>query len=203
LIRPTGTAVSSAVLALEREPSTTTVVVGTLGLALVYGLLFFLGYCFAQSALISYIKGTGVRITEAQYPDLQHQIAACCDKLGLDTVPEAYLMQMGGAFNAFATRFLGRDFLVLYSDVVDALEAHPDALNFYIGHEIGHIKRKHLSWSPVLMPASVLPLVGAAYSRAREYTCDRHGLAACSSIESAQAGMAAAVVRWHPAPSGR
>ncbi len=166
------------------------VVVGTLGLALVYGLLFFLGYCFAQSALISYIKGTGVRITEAQYPDLQHQIAACCDKLGLHTVPEAYLMQMGGAFNAFATRFLGRDFLVLYSDVVDALEANPDALNFYIGHEIGHIKRKHLSWSPVLMPASVLPLVGAAYSRAREYTCDRHGLAACSNVESAQAGMA-------------
>lgn len=39
-------------------------------------------------------------------------------------------MQMGGAFNAFATRFFGRDFLVLYSDVVDALEDNPDALNF-------------------------------------------------------------------------
>jgi hypothetical protein len=60
-------------------------------------------------------------------------------------VPEAYLLQMGGMLNAFATRFLGRDFLVLYSDVVDGLADNPDALNFYIGHEIGHIKRKHLT----------------------------------------------------------
>jgi Zn-dependent protease with chaperone function len=166
-------------------------VLGTLGLALVYGLVFFLVYCFAQSALISHIKGTGVQITEQQFPDLHHQIAACCDKLGQADQPDAYLMQMGGAFNAFATRFLGRDFLVLYSDVVDALADNPDALNFYIGHEIGHIKRKHLKWSTVLLPASLLPLVGAAYSRAREYTCDRHGLAACENPVNAEFGMAA------------
>ena len=108
-------------------------------------------------------------------------------------------MQMGGAFNAFATRFFGRDFLVLYSDVVDALADNPDALNFYIGHEIGHIKRKHLKWSTVLLPASMLPLIGAAYSRAREYTCDRHGLAACDSPLNAEFGMAALAAggkRW-------
>ena len=174
-------------------------VLGTLGLALVYGLVFFLIYCFAQSALISYIKGTGVQITELQFPDLHRQIAACCDKLGQGQQPDAYLMQMGGAFNAFATRFFGRDFLVLYSDVVDALADNPDALNFYIGHEIGHIKRKHLRWSTVLLPASLLPLVGAAYSRAREYTCDRHGLAACENPVNAEFGMAALAAggkRW-------
>lgn len=174
-------------------------VVGTVGLALVYGLLFFLVYCFAQSALISHIKGTGVQITEQQLPDLHRQIAACCGKLGQAAQPDAYLMQMGGAFNAFATRFFGRDFLVLYSDVVDALADNPDALNFYIGHEIGHIKRKHLTWSTVLLPASILPLVGAAYSRAREYTCDRHGLAACENAVNAEFGMAALAAggkRW-------
>ena len=174
-------------------------VVGTVGLALVYGLFFFLAYCFAQSALISHIKGTGVQITEQQCPDLHRQIAACCEKLGQGEQPDAYLMQMGGAFNAFATRFFGRDFLVLYSDVVDALADNPDALNFYIGHEIGHIKRKHLKWSTVLLPASVLPLIGAAYSRAREYTCDRHGLAACDSALNAEFGMAALAAggkRW-------
>lgn len=174
-------------------------VVGTVGLALVYGLFFFLIYCFAQSALISHIKGTGVQITEQQFPDLHRQISACCDKLGQHQQPDAYLMQMGGAFNAFATRFFGRDFLVLYSDVVDALADNPDALNFYIGHEIGHIKRKHLKWSTVLLPASMLPLIGAAYSRAREYTCDRHGLAACDSPLNAEFGMAALAAggkRW-------
>lgn len=164
-----------------------------------YALIFFLFYCFAQSALISYIKGTGVRITAEQFPDLDRQILACCAKLGLEREPEAYLLQMGGSLNAFATRFLGRDFLVLYTDVVDGLHDNPDALNFYIGHEIGHIKRKHLSWATVLLPASILPLVGAAYSRAREYTCDRHGLAACDEPINAEFGMAALAAggrRW-------
>jgi Zn-dependent protease with chaperone function len=162
----------------------------TFGLVLVYLLFGFLFYCVAQSALISYIKGNGVRITDEQFPDLKRQISACCRKLGLEEEPQAYLMQMGGMLNAFATRFLGRHFLVLYSDVVDGLADNPDALNFYIGHEIGHIKRKHLSWSTILMPASVLPLVGPAYARAREYTCDRHGLAACDNPQNAEHGLA-------------
>jgi Zn-dependent protease with chaperone function len=165
-------------------------VVGTFGLALVYFLFAFLFYCVVQSALVSYIKGNGVRITEDQFPDLKQQIAACCRKLGLDDEPQAYLMQMGGMLNAFATRFLGRHFIVLYSDVVDGLADNPDALNFYIGHEIGHIKRKHLSWATFLMPAAVLPLIGPAYSRAREYTCDRHGLAACENPQNAEHGLA-------------
>lgn len=165
-------------------------VVGTRGLVLAYFLAAFLSYCVAQSALISYIKGNGVRITEEQFPDLKQQISACCRKLDLDEEPQAYLMQMGGMLNAFATRFLGRHFIVLYSDVVDGLAENPDALNFYIGHEIGHIKRKHLSWATFLMPAAVLPLIGAAYSRAREYTCDRHGLAACENPQNAEHGLA-------------
>ena len=165
-------------------------VLGTVGLVLVYGLVFFVAYCFAQSALIAHIKGTGVQISDAQFPELHRQIAACCDKLGQAERPDAYLLQMGGALNAFATRFFGRDFLVLYSEVVDALAEHPDALNFYIGHEIGHIKRRHLAWSTVLLPASLLPLIGAAYARAREYTCDRHGLAACDSAINAEFGLA-------------
>jgi Zn-dependent protease with chaperone function/type II secretory pathway pseudopilin PulG len=164
--------------------------IGTVGMVLVYALFAFLFYCFAQSALISYIKGNGVRITEEQFPDLKQQIHDCCRKLDVLEEPQAYLLQMGGMLNAFATRFLGRDFLVLYSEVVDGLADNPDALNFYIGHELGHLKRKHLSWATVLMPAAVLPLVGAAYSRAREYTCDRHGLAACDNPVNAEHGLA-------------
>jgi Zn-dependent protease with chaperone function/Tfp pilus assembly protein PilE len=166
------------------------ILLGTMGMVLVYAVMFFLIYCFAQSALISFLKGNAVRITEDQFPDLQHQISACCRKLGLDEEPDAYLLQMGGVLNAFATRFFGRNFLVLYSEVVDGLADNPDALNFYIGHEIGHIKRKHITWHTVLMPASVLPLVGAAYSRAREYTCDRHGVAACDDAVNAEYGLA-------------
>ena len=172
---------------------------GTMGMALVWLLLFFICWCFAQSALVSYLRGTAVRITPQQFPDLQQRIVTCCQRLGLEQAPEAYLLQMGGLFNAFATRFLGNHYLVLYSDVVDALEDKPDAINFYIGHEIGHIKRHHLRWSALLAPASLVPLLGAAYARAREYTCDRHGFHACDDLKSAQVGLAALAAggkRW-------
>ena len=117
----------------------------------------------------------------------------------MSPVPDAYLLNGNGAFNAFATRFLGRNFIVLLSDVVDALDAEPDAINFYIGHELGHIGRSHLLWGPLLFPASILPLLGAGYSRAREYTCDLHGAACCASLAGAQHGIAALAAgsrRW-------
>lgn len=173
--------------------------VGTMGIVLIYVLAFFVFYVMAQSAFISYLKGTGVEITADQFPDLHEKIVACSNKLGMEKTPEAYLLHMGGAFNALATRFLGKNFVVLYSDIVDALEEHPDALNFYVGHEIGHLKQKHLLWGSVLAPAAFLPIIGTAYSRAKEYTCDRHGLAVCAEPASAQLGLAAIAAgarRW-------
>lgn len=174
-------------------------IIGTSGIVLIYIASFFIFYLFAQAGFISYLKGTAVEITPEQFPDLHKQISDSSQKLQLPKVPEAYLLHADGAFNALATRFLGRNFIVLFSDVVDALEAHPDALNFYIGHEIGHIKRNHLLWGPVVAPAAILPLLGAAYSRSREYTCDRHGLAACHDPASATLGLAALAAggnRW-------
>src|SRR6266853_470566 len=88
----------------------------------------------------------------------------------------------------------------------DALEPEPEALNFYIGHELGHIRRNHLLWGWVLLPASILPLLGAAYSRAREYTCDMHGLACCRSPEVAARGLGALAAggrRWRSMDLGK
>lgn len=177
----------------------TGLIVGTFGSALLVLLSFYIAYLFAQSAFISYLKGTGVKITASQFRDLHDRIEDCCDKFSLKVVPDAYILQADGAFNAFATKFLGRNFIILFSDVVDAFDDHPDALNFYIGHEIGHIKRNHMGWAAVIFPASFLPLIGAAYSRAREYTCDRYGFVACNDVTSAQFGMAALAAggkRW-------
>jgi Zn-dependent protease with chaperone function/competence protein ComGC len=174
-------------------------IVGTLGVALVYILFALVIYLFAQSAFISYLRGTAVKITPEQFPDLHQRVVQACQRLGMAKVPEAYLLHGNGIFNAFATRFLGRNFIALYSDVVDALASRPDALDFYIGHELGHIHRRHLVWGPLLWPASILPLLGAAYSRAREYTCDLYGLACCRDPQDACYGLAALAAggeRW-------
>ena len=160
--------------------------------------VFFI-YLFVQSGMICHFKGTGALISTDQFPDLDEQVKKCAGKLGLKKTPTAYLMNGDGLLNAFATQFLRRHFIVLLSDIADALEDNPDALNFYIGHELGHIQKKHLLWSVFLTPASVLPLLGAAYSRAREYTCDLHGAHCCETPASAQQALAALGVgarRW-------
>ena len=117
------------------------IIVGTFGLALIYLLLGFIGYLFAQSALIAWIKGSAVRLSPEQFPDLHQRLLDACRRLDIAEPPEAYLLNGGGLLNAFATRFLGRNFVVLLSDVVDALESEPEGINFYIGHELGHIRQ--------------------------------------------------------------
>lgn len=162
-------------------------IAGTFGIALLWLLAGFLAYLFIQSGFISYLKGTGVRVSADQLPDLHEAFTACCDKLAIPASerPELYVLNADGILNALATKFLSRKYVVLYSSVVDALEARPSALRFYIGHELGHIKRGHLNWTTFLLPVAWLPLIGPAYSRAREYTCDLHGAACCDSREDA------------------
>lgn len=175
------------------------IIIGTLGLALVYLLFGFLFYLFAQSALITWLRGNGVLLSAQQLPDLRERFDACCAKLGIDERPEAYLLQGNGVLNAFATRFLGQHYIVLLSDTVDAMQAHPDGVDFYIGHELGHVRMKHLTGRLLRAPVLWLPLLGAAYSRAKESTCDRHGRACCESPESAAralVALAAGAERW-------
>jgi Zn-dependent protease with chaperone function/competence protein ComGC len=170
----------------------------TLGLALIYVLFGFIIYLFAQSGFISHLKGNGVRVTVMQYPDLHRSLQDCCRKIGMQTPPEMYLLRTD-FFNALATKFLGRNFIVLFSDVVDALGDEPAAIDFYVGHELGHIHRKHLSWMAFLFPAMFLPVLGTAYRRAQEYTCDRYGALCCaneSQIRAALAAIAAGNTRW-------
>ncbi len=166
-------------------------IVGTFGAALIALAVGFIIYLFAQSTLISHIKGNGVELTEAQFPDLYAQFAACCDQLDIGKRPKAYVLNGDGGFNAFATKFLGTQYVVLLSDVVDAMSEHPDGVRFYIGHELGHLRMKHLSGHLLRWPVLWLPLLGAAYSRARESTCDRHGRACCTSAENAARALSA------------
>jgi len=175
-------------------------IVGTFGGALIGLALGFVLYLFIQSTLISHIKGNGVELSESQFPDLHAQFANCCDRLRIKKRPQAYILNGNGGLNAFATKFLGTRYVVLMSDVVSAMSKHADGVRFYIGHELGHLRMKHLNVGHLLRwPVLWLPLLGAAYSRARESTCDRHGLACSGSPEGAAralAALSAGAVRW-------
>jgi Zn-dependent protease with chaperone function len=161
------------------------ITVGTFGMVWFYMLLFFLAYIFSHSAFISHIKGNGVKLSVQQYPELYAQYKQCCKKLGVAKEPEVFIMNSDGMLNALATKFLRRKYVVLFSSIIDAMKSHPDGINFYIGHELGHITRGHLDWTLLIAPGTVLPLLGAAYYRAREYTCDLHGLHCCNERNDA------------------
>ncbi|WP_417070498.1 M48 family metalloprotease [Niveibacterium terrae] len=174
-------------------------ILGTFGTALIVLAVGFVFYLFAQSALIAHLKGNGVELSAAQFPDLHAHFVECCERLQIRSRPQAYVLNGNGALNAFATQFLGAQYVVLLSDIVDAMKDHPDGLRFYLGHELGHLKQKHLIGQLFRWPALWLPLLGAAYSRARESTSDRHGAACSDSREGAAkalVALAAGPDRW-------
>ena len=128
--------------------------------------------------MVGYLKGNAIKIHEKQFPEIFTILKSHAHKLEFKNLPEIYLLQAGGTLNAFATRFARKNFVVLYSDILElAYQEGEDALAFIIGHELGHIKRSHVGFikSLFLLPADCVPFLGKAYSRACEYTCDNIG----------------------------
>ena len=83
-------------------------------------------------------------------------------------MPEVYLMQQDGAINAFATRFLRSQIVVLLADLLDACGDNDRARDMIIGHELGHIRAGHTFGHWLMLPAAFIPFVGVALSRARD-----------------------------------
>lgn len=139
-----------------------------------YLLIILLCLLFIQGIAIGSIRQNSVKITSEQFGDIYNKVIEYSHKLGLQKIPEVYLMQSGGMLNAFATRFLFKDIVVIYSDIMElAYEQGESAVNFIIAHELAHVKRKHLSKKKYIIFGEFVPFLGLAYSRACETTCDR------------------------------
>ena len=120
--------------------------------------------------------GNAVKITGKQFSDINEILLKQCERLEIRKAPEMFILQSGGLLNAFAARFLGSNYIVIYSDILEeAYESGYDSVEFIIGHELGHIKRKHMVKSVFLFPSLIIPFLSSAYSRACEYTCDNIG----------------------------
>jgi len=136
--------------------------------------------------MVAGIRGNGVKLSERQFPQIYERVQALSNQMGIEQVPDVYIVQSGGVLNAFATRFFGRNFVVLYSDIFELVnQGNEDELSFVIAHELAHIQRKHISKQLLLFPALWIPFIGKAYSRSCEYTCDRIALAYTDNIRTA------------------
>jgi Zn-dependent protease with chaperone function len=157
---------------------------------LAYALLIGLFLFVSHVAFVAYVRGSAVRLSPDQFPELHRRVEELAARAGLRRVPEAYLLQAEGALNALATRFLGADVVVLFADLLEACGPDERARDMVIGHELGHLAAGHLRWRWLLAPGLVLPFLGAAYSRACELTCDRWGAALCGDRAAALRGLA-------------
>ena len=128
--------------------------------------------------LVGFLEGNAIKVSNRQFPDIQFIVEKQTQLLGLSKVPRVYILQSGGILNAFVTHFFGASYIVLYSEMVEAAyEKDSAVIEFVIGHELGHLKRKHMLTSLLLFPSAIVPFLAAAHSRGCEYTCDAIGFA--------------------------
>ena len=152
---------------------------------IVYVVLIGLFIWLANGLLVARLKADAVRVTQTQFPALADTFTRVCAKLQVAKAPDFYVVQSNGVLNAFATRHCGRNFVVVYSDILEACGPDSPEIEFLLGHEIGHIQRSHLQKRLLLFPGLILPLLGNAYHRACELTCDRYGAFASSGVQGA------------------
>ena len=153
--------------------------------AAMLGAFFFFGHV----AFIAYVRGNAVKLGPEQFPQLHDRVRALAARVGLRRVPDAYIMQAGGSLNALATKFFRSDFIVLFSDLLDACGDNTQARDMIVAHELGHLKAGHLRGMWFLLPGMIVPFLGTAWSRAREYTADRYGFVVCEDKASAMVGL--------------
>jgi Zn-dependent protease with chaperone function len=123
-------------------------------------------------------RGSAVRLSSRQFPDIYAVKDDFARRLDLRRDPEIYLMSGNGTLNAFAASTFGYDFVVIHSELFsNTYQKNRDALAFIIGHELGHLRLGHTRLWYQLSTAYVdrVPLLKGFLSRAREFSCDRHG----------------------------
>jgi Zn-dependent protease with chaperone function len=159
-------------------------------IGITYGLMLMLFFFLMHLSFIAHIRGNGVKLSPEQLPELYARVKELSERAGLHKMPEVYLIQAGGALNALATKLFKSRMVILYTDLLDACGEDESARDMIIGHELGHIAAGHLDWVGIIVPGMIVPFLGSAYSRAREYTCDRYGAALTADREGMLRGLA-------------
>lgn len=147
--------------------------ISIIGLPIIIG-LFFLSFLL-HGVTMGQIRTNAVKLSPAQFPTVYNKVEELCQKMELKKVPDVYVMQSGGVLNAFATRFFGKNMVVVYSEIFDLIEeGREEELHFILAHELAHIKRNHLGKMVFILPSMWIPGLAEMYLRACEYTCDRY-----------------------------
>ena len=78
----------------------------------------------SQGIAIGHLRGNGIRVSERQFPEVLRIARQVCGQLGIAEVPPIYIMPSGGVLNAFATRFFERNYVCIYSEILELAFEH-------------------------------------------------------------------------------
>ncbi len=161
-----------------------------LAMVLFYCLIFWLASIIVRALLRAYMMGHFVMVGPEQFPHLHRMVVEGAAAIGLDETPITFVYNSSGVMNAMALRLIGRRrYVWLTSQLIDADDN--EQVRFVIGHELGHHAAGHLDAFPFLvkLPGHLIPFLGAAYSRARELTCDRVGAALSGNLDASRSAL--------------
>ncbi len=159
----------------EFEANSRVSLISAIVMLLYYFLIIALIMFFNKIFLVGYLKGNGIEISENQFPEFYRIYCEMSEQLEIKKRPPLFIIQQGGALNAFAIRFSGKNYIALYSDLFEVIENDVDVVKFVVAHELGHVKRHHMTKQFWTIFGSIVPFLGPAYSRSCEYTCDNIG----------------------------
>ena len=160
----------------------------------IFGIIF-LAVVLGELWFSAYVRTNAIRISPTQLPEVYRAVQTCCQRLGLEP-PEVYILQQN-IWNAFATRILGRNMVVLLSGAVDSILLKGDMaqLTWLIGHELGHHRAGHLLWwRKLASPGGWCVWLRLWYSRRCELTCDRMALYCAGNLNISQRALMNATV---------
>lgn len=162
-------------------------VIATFGILLIVAGFVVLAMVLRNAMAFAHFRVNAVQVSPTQFPEIFQLASEFAVRLGRP-LPEIYVQQ-DSLWNAFAMRLLGTPVVVLYSGVIDSILLKGDhrQLAFVVGHELGHHYAGHLGWKHFFASWGswcIWPRLW--YSRRREFTCDRYGLACAGSLEAAQ-----------------
>jgi Zn-dependent protease with chaperone function len=127
------------------------------------------------------IRGTAVRLSRTQFPDMYASVDDFAATLGVKPTPALYLSNGNGTLNAFAAQSGWTNNYVVLTNELFANLRHDnrEGTRFILGHELGHIRLHHVAlwYNLVLCYSQLIPILGPTLSRLREYSCDRNGAA--------------------------
>jgi len=169
--------------------------VASFGLLLAIAALGVLLTLVGELWFAAYIRTNAVRVSETQLPELYGIVQSCCARLGM-AQPEVYVMQQN-VWNAFASKVLNRQMVVLLSGAVDSLLLKGDLqqLTWLVGHELGHHRAGHLDFVRKLANVGDWCVwLKLWYSRRSEMTCDRVGLYCTGNLKTSQLALINATV---------